>query len=303
MLNHRSKRGNFCLCIIFLFSLWGIEEACSQQDCVSKISEDDLAGKVPGPEQVIQDAGDGVKLLLIPGITEKKLAGPRSAWMKISVTDRGRPIQELADSFYLGYAMLARGPVRFWMIGEYTGGAHCCARYHFFARSLPDEPLRYLGATRGSADGLDEEPFVCRNDKIHLKDMDIRFLYFHTPYAQSILAIPTYYRLNDASLVIDNRPFRKEFLQAVEEVEGEITDRLNKRNNRPAFILSDDDSEFFSDELGQLLIKRTILYLYAREDQKAWKTLDRDVRKHYKSSKGLHRIKSEIRKTLNEDPY
>ncbi len=37
----------------------------------------------------------------------------------------------------------------------------------------------------------------------------------------------------------------------------------------------------FSDTLGQLLVKRTILYLYAREDQLAWDTFKRDVSRYY----------------------
>jgi hypothetical protein len=218
--------------------------------------------------------------------------------MRVSVLERDSLIKELPDSFYLGYALLKSPASLFWMIEEYSGGMHCCARYHFFARSARHGSLNYLGATDGSSEGLDESPFICRDGKIYFKDTDIRFLYFHTPYVNSILAIPTYYRVDDSSITVDNRPFKGEFLEAVHEIEKELPDTLRHRSGKPTSILAKNGSGFFSDELAQLLVKRAILYLYAGEERKAWITFDRDVMKYYGTKRNLERIKSEIRKIM-----
>jgi hypothetical protein len=86
-------------------------------------------------------------------------------------------------------------------------------------------------------------------------------------------------------------------------MESELPEVLRKRSAVPQSILLDDESQFFSDELGQLLVKRTILYLYAREDSKAWATFDRDVRKYYGTGKCLEQIKHEIGRTLKDSAY
>lgn len=59
----------------------------------------------------------------------------------------------------------------------------------------------------------------------------------------------------------------------------------------------------FSDTLGQLLVKRTILYLYAREDKLAWDTFRRDVSRYYLTSAWAPQLQDEILKTLKASPY
>jgi hypothetical protein len=238
--------------------------------CVEQVEAEDLSGKLGNLQSAVLAAGDSVTFRLLHGRGENVLAGPASAWMRISVLEKGHLVKELPDSYYLGYSFLKSNGSSFWMIGEYTGGAHCCARYHFFARPAHGKQLRYLGASQGSSEGLAEAPFICRDGVVYFADADIRFLYFHTPYSRSILAIPTYYRLGANSLTVDNRPFREQYLAAVQDMESELPEVLRKRSAVPQSILLDDESQFFSDELGQLLVKRTILYLYAREDSKAW---------------------------------
>jgi hypothetical protein len=273
------------------------------KDCFTVLSEDDLvcrAGKCPGTF----DAGEGVIFHLAPGQSERKLMGPPVTWMNMTVLDGKVPVRHLFDSFYIGYAHLAQDRVRYWMIGEYTGGMHCCSRYHFFSRTAPGQSLTYLGATTGSGQGIDEEPFSCRNGFVYLEDWDTRFLYFHTPYAQSLLLFPTHYKLTASSLSIDNLPFRDKYLQQIKAVEADMATALLKRTTRPAVLtLGKDQGEFFSDELGQLLVKRTLLYIYAREEKTAWKTLEQDVRKYYRHDKGLRQIRAEITKRLAENPY
>jgi len=123
-----------------------------QEDCFKILSEDDLVCRAeycPG----VFDAGDSVRFRMAPGISERKLMGPPVTWMNITVLDGDRPVLDLPDSFYIGYSLLAQGDVRYWMIGEYTGGMHCCARYHFFSRPAPEHTLRYLGANGGQRTG------------------------------------------------------------------------------------------------------------------------------------------------------
>jgi hypothetical protein len=284
--------------------LLGIPALCAgEEKCFRIVSEDDLVCRAeycPGSF----DAGNGVRFRMAPGLSERKLVGPPVAWMSIAVLDGDRPVLDLTDSFYIGYALLAQGDARYWMIGEYTGGMHCCARYHFFSRPGSGQALRYLGATAGSAQGIDGEPFLCRGGALYLEDWDTRFLYFHTPYALSQLILPTHYRLAPSSMSVDNRPFRDRYLEGVKAIDDEIKEAVSKRTSRPAaLLLGKDQGEFFSDEAGQLLVKRTILYIYARQEKTAWKTLERDVRKLYRQDRGLKQIRSEIRKILAEGPY
>jgi hypothetical protein len=287
--------------LVLLFSASPVSG--DDKDCFTILSEDDLVCRAeycPGSF----DAGDGVRFRMAPGLSERKLMGPPVTWMNLTVLDGDRPVLDLPDSFYIGYAFLAQDDVRYWMIGEYTGGMHCCARYHFFSRPASGQALRYLGVTAGSAEGIDEEPFLCRNGALYLEDWDTRFLCFHTPCAQSQLILPTHYRLTPSSMSVDNLPFRSRYLKEVKAVEADINEAVSKRTSRPAALLvGKDKDEFFSDEAGQLLVKRTLLYIYARQEKTAWKTLERDVRKLYRQDSGLKPIRTEIEKILAEGPY
>lgn len=291
----------FVLGMVLLFSASPVSGV--DKGCFTILSEDDLVCRADdGPGTF--DAGDGVRFRMGPGLSERKLVGPPVTWMTITVLDGDTPVLDLPDSFYIGYALLAQGDARYWMIGEYTGGMHCCARYHFFSKPSPAQALRYLGATAGSAEGIDEEPFLCRGGALYLEDRDTRFLYFHTSYAQSRLILPTHYRLTPSSMSVDNRPFRSRYLEEMKAVDAEIRGAVSKRTSRPAtLLLGKDQGEFFSDEAGQLLVKRTLLYLYARQEKTAWRALERDVRKLYRQDGGLKQIRAEILKILAEGPY
>jgi hypothetical protein len=293
----------FVALVLGMVLLFSASPVSGDEGCFTILAEDDLVCRAeycPGRF----DAGDGVGFLMAPGVSERKLMGPPVTWMNITVLDGDRPVLDLPDSFYIGYALLAQGDVRYWMIGEYTGGMHCCARYHFFSRPAPGQPLRYMGVTAGSAQGIDEEPFLCRNGTLYLEDWDTRFLHFHTPYAQSLLQLPTHYRLTPSALSVGNLPFRSRYLEEAKAVDDELKEAISKRTSRPAaLLLGKDQGEFFSDEVGQLLVKRTLLYIYARQEKTAWKTLERDARKLYRQDSGLKRIRTEIRKILAEGPY
>ena len=140
-----------------------------------------------GPSAV--DVGDGVVFRLAPGGYDGGLLGPRGSWMRLTVMDQVRPIREFAPSYFIAHVKVRSGRVLYWLIDEYTGGAHCCARFHFFTKSGDPPTLRYLGSTDGTSLPA-EEPFLCLEGYRHFEDVDIRFEYFHTSYAESELSIP-----------------------------------------------------------------------------------------------------------------
>jgi hypothetical protein len=50
-------------------------------------------------------------------------------------------------------------------------------------------------------------------------------------------------------------------------------------------------------------VERTILYLYAREDQKAWEALKRDVARYYLTSAWAPQLQQEISQLMEQHPY
>ena len=91
-------------------------------------------------------------------------------------------------------------------------------------------------------------------------------------------------------------------------VDGKIRQQATPQDGKAKAILKPGfspgfENMMFSDTLGQLLVKRTILYLYAREDQKAWDTLKRDVSRYYLTSAWVPQLQEEILKTLRASPY
>ncbi len=272
----------------------------TEAGCLRTLKEDDLSDKLGGQSFIDLDVGEEVSLRIIAGRTSRKLAGPPSGWMKISVLERGNRVRDLPESFYLDYKLLVSGPYLYWMIGEYTGGAYCCVRYHFFGRA-PNGFLQYLGVTLGSVGSLDDEPFLCRSEGIYLRGQDTRFMNFHTPQAATRLIFDIYYRLTPASIIVDDRPFRREFLRELEKVEFEIQELLENRQSIPASIfLERKEFGFFSDDLGELLVKKAVLNLNAGEESRAWSVLDEDIRRYYQTTRGFAQIKEEIKRILKK---
>jgi len=281
----------FVLGMVLLFSASPVSGV--DKGCFTILSEDDLVCRADdGPGTF--DAGDGVRFRMGPGLSERKLVGPPVTWMTITVLDGDTPVLDLPDSFYIGYALLAQGDARYWMIGEYTGGMHCCARYHFFSKPSPAQALRYLGATAGSAEGIDEEPFLCRGGALYLEDRDTRFLYFHTPYAQSRLILPTHYRLTPSSMSVDNRPFLHgvAFFGGVRSLdvdstsligkgEGEGEDRALIRDTSQGDRTTEaihDRSDQGKAQASLVLVRRPADVVIAFEDRLVFRFFDTDAR-------------------------
>jgi hypothetical protein len=250
------------------------------------------------------DAGGGVTLVLATADGQFR--------QNLTIMADGRQVQKLEGGRFMAGARLEAGPITYWAISEFTGGAHCCGQFAFLARTAAGQPVRYLGQTKGYNGGPRDFPgsFIARQGQLYFESFDNRFDYFHASHADSLLVnVPrTYYRLTPTSLTVNNTPFKPEYLNDADAVDGKIRQQAIPQDGkgeailRPGFSLGFENMTF-SDTLGQLLVKRTILYLYAREDQKAWDTLKRDVSRYYLTSAWMPQLQEEILKTLRASPY
>jgi len=249
-------------------------------------------------------AGGSVSFRLAPGHEETKLMGPVPSWLNIMVLDREFPVVDLPASFYTGYRHLYLAPTEYWIITEYTGGMHCCTRYHVFSRPAPGKSVIYLGATTDGEVGRSEPFLFCRDNSLYLEDQDVRFRHFHTSHADSRLLFPRYYQITPFTLSVDNKSFRDRYLQLARETQGKIEKILAERKTFPAAILSDYQTGMvYSDLLGQLLAKRTILNIYAGDATTGWTKLTEDIRKYYKNDNYLAQLQAEITRILAASPY
>ena len=230
----------------------------------------------------------------------------------LTIMADGRQVQKLAGGRFMACARLEAGPITYWAIAEFTGGAHCCGKFAFLARAAAGQPVRYLGQTTGYNGGPGDFPgsFIARQGQIYFESFDNRFDYFHASHADSLLVnVPrTFYRLTPDSLTVNNIPFNPEYMNDAAAVDGKIRQQATPQDGKAQAILKPGFSPgfenlMFSDTLGQLLVKRTILYLYAREDQKAWDSFKRDVSRYYLTSAWVPQLQEEILKTMRAHPY
>jgi hypothetical protein len=230
----------------------------------------------------------------------------------LTILADGRPVQKLEGGKFIDCARLEAGPITYWAISEFTGGAHCCGQFAFLARAAAGQPVRYLGQTLGYNGGPRDFPglFRYRQGQLYFESLDNRFDYFHASHADSLLVnVPrTYYRLTPAALTVDNLPFKDVFMKEAAAVDQKIRRQATPQDGKAKAILRPGFSPgfenlMFSDTLGQLLVNRTILYLYAREDQLAWDTFKRDVSRYYLTSDWVPQLQQEIYKTMRAHPY
>lgn len=249
-------------------------------------------------------AGGSVSFRLTPGHRETKVTGPSQSWLTITVMDREFPVVVLPESFYTGYRHLTLGPTDYWIISEFNRSMHGCDRYHVFSRPAPGKCVIYLGATTGGESNRSEPVLFCRDNSLYLEDMDIRLRYFHTSLADSRLLFPRYHQITPFTLTVENKPFRDQYLQLARETQRDIEKTLAERKTYASAILTYDETGLvFSDLLGQLLVRRTLLLIYAGETAAVWTRLAHDIRKYYQNDHGLMQIEAEITQILAESPY
>ncbi len=257
-----------------------------------------------GKSTATVNAGGGVTLVLaaVDGRFRQDL----------TILADGRQVQKLEGGRFIAGARLEAGPITYWAIAEFTGGAHCCGQFAFLARAAAGQPVRYLGQTRGYNGGPRDFPgsFIYRQGQLYFESFDNRFDYFHASHADCLLVnVPrSFYRLTPGGLAVDNIPFKKEYMNDAAAVDQKIRQQATPQDGKAEAILRPGSSPgfentMFFDTLGQLLVKRTILYLYAREDQLAWDTFRRDVSRYYQTSDWVPQLQQEIYQTMRAYPY
>lgn len=263
-----------------------------------------LENLLEGKQTATVDAGGGVTLEIaaIDGRFRQDL----------TILADGRKVEKLAGGRFMACARLESGPITYWAISEFTGGAHCCGQFAFLARAAAGQPVRYLGQTMGYNGGPRDFPgsFTYRQGQIYFESFDDRFDYFHASHADSLLVnVPRFhYHLAPAALTVDNILFKDVYMKEVAAVDQKIHRLATPQDGKSEAILIPGSSPgfeamVFSDTLGQLLVERTVLYLYAREDQKAWDTFNRDVSRYYHTSAWVPQLQQEILKTMRAHPY
>jgi hypothetical protein len=264
----------------------------------------DLENRLDGKPTATVNVGGGVTLVM-------EVVGGKFGQSLTILADGGQ-VQKLAGGKFIACARLEAGPVTYWAISEFTGGAHCCGQFAFLVRAAAGQPVRYLGQTMGYNGGPRDFPgsFISRQGQLYFESFDNRFDYFHASHADSLLVnVPrTYYRLSPTALTVDNMPFKNVFMNDAAAVEEKIRQQAAPQDGKAQAILGPGFSPgfanlAFSNTLGQLLVKRTILYHYAREDELARDTLARDVSRYYVTPAWVPQLQQEIYQTLKAHPY
>lgn len=268
-------------------------------------SEVNLAAPMEGKQEATIDAGHGLVL---------RLTGPSMGPFggEVVLEAKGRQIAKLKGGKFEECLGVKQGAATYWILSEYTGGAHCCGVYHFFVQAESHKPIKYLGKTEGHNGGPlpIRKELVERGGALFFTDLDNRFDYFHSSHADCMLVnLPeSHYQLSPTGIRVNNLPFKVAYLKKAEETQKEIQQAVKTRRARPPAILKKGFGAGFanlnfSDQLGQLLVMRTLYLLYAREDQKAWQSFSRDVGRYYGSTRYLSQLKADIQKRLQRYPY
>jgi len=264
----------------------------------------DLEHVLEGKTTATVNAGGGVTLALA--------AVDGGFRQDLTILADGRQVQKLEGGRFIACARLEAGPITYWAISEFTGGAHCCGQFAFLARAAAGQPVRYLGQTQGYNGGPRDFPgsFIQRQGQLYFESFDNWFDYFHASHADCLLVnVPrSFYRLSPTALSVDNTPFKQEYMQEAAAVDEKIRQQTAPQDGKPEAILRPGSAPgfqnaMFFDTLGQLLVKRTILYLYAREDKLAWDSFRRDVSRYYQTDAWVPQLQQEIIKTLGAHPY
>ena len=112
---------------------------------------------------------------------------------------------------------------------------------------------------------------------------------------------PIFFRLSSKGLKLSNESFKENYLQRIACLDKVIRD---VGANGPHFTATKGYVRFYAaDDLWILITARTINYLLAREDSLAWETLRRDVQQYYGTTKGLGKLKKQIKATMAEGTY
>ena len=192
-----------------------------------------LENLLDGKSSATVNVGGGVTLVI-------EVVGGKFG-QDLTILADGRQVQKLEGGRFIACARLEAGPVTYWAISEFTGGAHCCGQFAFLARAAAGQPVRYLGQTQGYNGGPRDFPgsFMYRQGQLYFESFDNRFDYFHASHADCLLVnVPrSYYRLTPAALTVDNIPFKEVYLKEAAAVDQKIHRQATPQDGKAEAIL------------------------------------------------------------------
>jgi len=225
----------------------------------------------------------------------------------LTVVDGASRLYETESGLFESAALYRYAGAYHLVVTEYTGGAHCCGRYHVFSRDAVARSWHVIGSSGAENGGPSPawDALVPTGGRLYLREMDNRFDYFHACHACSLLVNmgPRYSLLTPTGLVRSDGDFRDELLALAAEVDAEIAREASNGRDKPHAVLDAPQNGIetsFVDDLGQLLVKRTILLVRAGEEDRAWEDLAADLRVHYQTVDGIDLLRKEIGELLLE---
>lgn len=237
----------------------------------------------------------------------KRHAGEWPGGDVLTVVDGARKLSETESGLFETAALYRYAGSYHLVVTEYTGGAHCCGHYYVFGRAAGARSWTVIGSSGAENGGPSPawDALVLRGGRLYLREMDNRFDYFHACHACSLLVNmgPRYSLVTPAGLVESDGDFRDELLALAAEVDVEIAREAGDRREKPHAILDTPQNGIeasFIDDLGQLLVKRTIFLARAGEEYRAWEDLASDLRRYYRTVDGIELLRKEIGELLRE---
>jgi len=169
------------------------------------------------------------------------------------------------------------------ILGEYSGGAHCCFQNYIFLLDENDDLELIAILDLGEATILEDNIFI-KDEDLYIKIFDDRFAYFYTPYVTSYL-FAQYLKVEGDKLIESNKDFQKDYLKEAVKCENDLEKELTQ------------GSEEF-DSYAPLLTCIAINYLLADQEQEAWQKFEEySVQvplSYYGTSINLESFKQEI---------
>ena len=218
---------------VVLLVLLALTPAQAQEMAAPPTAVVNLEALLEGKSTATVKVGGGVTLVIAVGVGGHD--------QDLTILADGQQVQKLAGGRFIACARLETGPVTYWAISEFTGGAHCCGQFAFLARAAAGQPVRYLGQTQGYNGGPRDFPgsFTYRQGQLYFESFDDWFDYFHASHADSLLVnVPqTYYRLTPTTLTVDNLPFKEVYMKKAAAVDQEIRRQAAPQDGKPEAIL------------------------------------------------------------------
>jgi hypothetical protein len=287
--------------ILALFAIIPLVAAAQQQAPLEVIARVNLRTIQKGAPVAVAYMGAGVTVRV------KRHTGEWPGGDVLTIVQEGAKLFETESGLFETAALYQCAGSYHLVVTEYTGGAHCCGRYYVFSRAAGTRRWRSIGSSGAENGGPAPawEALVVKDGRLYLREMDDRFDTFHACHACSLLVNmgPRYSLVTPTGLARADEHFRDEYLVLAEAADAEIASEVRNRRERPHAVLdeSEDGVEAsFVDDLGQLLVKRTIFLLRAGEERRAWEGFVSDLRTCYQTADGVELLRTEISELLQE---